>query len=173
MGFWYFISQVYIHSHPYWSPCGSSELCRSCRQMMEASDLVPFRIKEVWEGKDLLGHFVHPLPIEVHDLLYNNFTNVLPTLSLNERNGGDYTTFSGTLYPCCFILSMQNLCVFLLNVLNITILTRITYFLVIIVYSTVLFFSCTSHYKCPIFVLQFFPVFFITQLLSSLPIFAV
>lgn len=139
MGFWYFISQVYIHSHPYRSPCGSSELCGSCRQMMEASDLVPFRIKEVWEGKDLLGHFVHPLPIEVHDLLYNNFTYVLPTLSLNERNDGDYITFSGTLYPSCFISSVLDLCDFLFNILNITMLTRITYFLVIIVYSMMLF----------------------------------
>lgn len=130
MGFWYFISQAYIHPHPYRSLCGSSELCGSYRQMKEASDCseASFRIKEVWEGKDLLGHFVHPLPIQVHDLLYNNFTNILPTLNLSESNEGGYTTFSGTVYPRCFILSRENLCDLLFNILNITILTRVTYF---------------------------------------------
>lgn len=139
MGFWYFISQVYIHPHPYGSPCGSSELCWSPRQMMETSDLEPFRIKEDWEGKDLLGHFVHPLPIQDHDLLYNNFTNVLPSLNLNESNDGDYITFFGTIYPCCFIFSMKNCYDILLNIPNITIITRVTYFLLVTIVSFLVF----------------------------------
>lgn len=156
MGFWYFISQVYIHPHPYRSPCGSSGLCWSWRQMMETSELEPFRIKEDWEGIGLLGHFVHPLPIQDHNLLYNNFTNVLPSLNLNESNDGDYTTFFGGIYPCCFIFSMKNCYDILLNIPNITIITRITYFLLVIIVSflvfiffiyimlKVLYFSCNS-----------------------------
>lgn len=139
MGFWYFISQVYIHPHPYESLCGSSELCWSCRQMMEASDLEPFRIKADWEGKDLLGHFVHPLPIQDHDLLYNNFTNVLPSLNLNESNDGDYTTSSGTVYPCCFIFSMKNCYDILLNILILTIIMRITNFHLVISFYFLVF----------------------------------
>lgn len=105
---------------------------------MEASDLEPFRIKEDWKGKDLLGHFVHPLPIQDHDLLYNNFTNVLPSLNLNKSSGGDYITFFfplGNIYSCFSIFSMKNCCDILLNTLNITIITRITYFLLLIVVS--------------------------------------
>lgn len=118
MVFWYFISQVYIYLHSYRSPCGGSELCWSCRQMMETSDLEFFRIKEDWEGKDLLGHFVHPLPIQDHDLLYNNFTNVLPSLNLNEPKDRDYTTFFETIYPCCFVFFMKNCYDTLLNIVS-------------------------------------------------------